>query len=154
MQTNSYESSASFECEWRASRCLLAFYLLMLLAALAAVWLAAIPVWAAVCASLLCLVHAAWVLPEQILLSGDNAFTALRHDAGGWHLRTRAGDWQPLQLRRDTLALPLAVILRFRLGEERRVRGLCIPADALDAAMHRRLRVRLKFSRRRRAAAE
>ena len=52
----------------------------------------------------------------------------------------------------DSLALPLAVVLRFRLVGERRVRGLCIPRDALTREAHRRLRVRLKFSRRRWAA--
>ena len=50
------------------------------------------------------------------------------------------------------LALPLAVVLRFRLVGERRVRSLCIPRDALTRDAHRRLRVRLKFSRRRWAA--
>ena len=54
--------------------------------------------------------------------------------------------------RPDSLALPLAVVLRFRLVGERRVRGLCIPRDALTREAHRRLRVRLKFSRRRWAA--
>ncbi|MDB6142473.1 MAG: hypothetical protein JWP80_1517, partial [Pseudomonas sp.] len=55
--------------------------------------------------------------------------------------------------------LPLAVVLRFRLVGKRglirgRVRGLCIPYDALPPEVHRRLRVRLKFSRRRWAAPE
>ena len=126
----------------------------MLLIGIAAVWLAAIPFWAALAASLLCLAHAAWVLPGQILLRSDSAFTALRHDAAGWHLCSRAGEWLPVELQRDSLALPLAVVLRFRLAGERRVHSLCILHDALDTATHRRLRVRLRFSRRRWAAAE
>ena len=149
-----YNPSEFFECRWRPSRCLLAFYLLTLLAAIAAVWLAAIPLWAAVSATLLCLAHAGWMLPGRILLSTDSAFTGLRHDAEGWHLRTQAGDWQAVQLRRDSLALPLAVVLRFQLAGERRVRGLCILSDGMDAQAHRRLRVRLQFSRRRWLAAE
>lgn len=146
--------SDCFECQWRPSRRLLAFYLLVLAAALSALWLAAIPLWAALAGTLLGLAHAAWVLPRHILLSCDVAFVGLRQDAGGWQLRLRAGDWQPVQLQRDSLALPLAVVLRFRLAGERRVRGLCILPDALDASAHRRLRVRLKFSRHRWAAAE
>ncbi|MBF7731640.1 protein YgfX [Pseudomonas sp. N040] len=145
--------SDCFECQWRPSRRLLAFYLLVFAAALGALWLAALPRWAALSGTLLCLAHAAWVLPRQVLLSHDSAFVGLRHDAGGWQLRSRAGDWQPVQLQRDSLALPLAVVLRFRLPGERRVRGLCILPDALDASVHRRLRVRLKFSRHRWAAA-
>jgi toxin CptA len=44
------------------------------------------------------------------------------------------------------------VVLRFRLPGERLGRGLCIPRDALPRELHRRLRLRLKFSRRRWAA--
>ena len=51
-------------------------------------------------------------------------------------------------------ALPWAVVLHFRLSGERRVRGLCIPRDALARDVHRRLRVCLKFSRRRWQAPE
>jgi toxin CptA len=146
--------SEFFECQWQPSRCLLALYLFTLALAIASVWLAAIPLWVALIATLLCLVHALRVLPVQVLLNRPSAFTGLRHDGAGWHLRSRSGEWQPVQLRPDSLALPLAVIVRFRLAGERRVRGLCILPDALDAATHRRLRVRLKFSRRRWAAAE
>lgn len=149
-----YNPSEFFECQWRPSRYLLALYLLILALALGALWLAAIPVWLAFSATLLCLAHALWVLPGQILLSSDAAIIGLRHDAGGWQVRSRQGEWQTVQLRRDTLALPLAVILRFRIAGEWRVRGLCILPDALDATTHRRLRVRLKFSRRRWVAAE
>ena len=145
--------SDCFECQWQPSRGLLVLYLLLLAAALPALWLAAIPPWAALLGSLACLAHAWRALPGQILLSSEAAFVGLRHDAQGWQLRSRSGDWQPVELRRDSLALPLAVVLRFRLAGKRRVRGLCIPADALDAATHRRLRVRLKFSRRRWEAA-
>lgn len=149
-----YNPSEFFECQWRPSRCLLVLYLLLLIMAVGAVWLAAIPLWVAFSGTVLCLAHAWWVLPRQVLLSTDASFVGLRHDAAGWHLYSRDGEWQAVQLCRDSLALPVAVILRFRLAGEWRVRGLCILPDALDAATHRRLRVRLKFSRRRWAAAE
>jgi toxin CptA len=48
----------------------------------------------------------------------------------------------------------LIVVLRFRLRDERRIRAICVPRDSQAADVHRRLRVRLKFSRRRWAAPE
>jgi toxin CptA len=144
--------SKAFECHWQASRLLLAGYLLTLGLALLAVLLAALPLWAKLLAGGLALLHAAWCLPRQILLSSPQAFSGLRHDDGGWQLFNVALGWQTVQLRPSSLALPLMVVLHFRLAGERRVRGLCIPRDALSHAVHRRLRLQLKFSRRRWAA--
>ncbi|MBB2494813.1 protein YgfX [Aquipseudomonas ullengensis] len=146
--------SKRFECHWQASRLLLVAYLLAQFLALVTLLLIDIPLWARCLAALCCLLHGMWVLPRQILLGHPQAFTGLRRDEEGWQLWSRAQGWQAVQLRPDSLALPLAVILRFRLAGERRVRGLCIPRDALAREVHRRLRVRLKFSRRRWAAPE
>ncbi|VXC31956.1 conserved hypothetical protein [Pseudomonas sp. 8AS] len=146
--------SNGFECHWQASRLLLASYLLALFLALAALFLVDIPLWASALGALCCLLHGGWVLPRQVLLAHPRAFTGLRRDEDGWQLYSRANGWQAVQLRPDSLALPLLVVLRFRLVGEWRVRGLCIPRDALSREQHRRLRVRLKFSRRRWAAAE
>nr|WP_218572885.1 protein YgfX [Pseudomonas sp. R-28-1W-6] len=133
---------------------LLASYLLALFLALLTLCLVAIPAWALTLGVLCCLAQAVWVLPRQVLLGHPCAFSGLRLDEDGWQLYSRANGWQAVQLRPDSLALPLLVVLRFRLAGERRVRGLCIPRDALSREQHRRLRVRLKFSRRRWAAAE
>jgi toxin CptA len=141
-----------FECHWRASRLLLAAYLSALLLALITLSVVELPLWAALVSAGLCLLHAAWVLPRQVLLRHPTAFTGLRRDESGWQLFNRRDGWQAVQLRPDSLALPVVVVLRFRLAGERRVRGLCIPRDALAREAHRRLRVRLKFSRRRWAA--
>jgi toxin CptA len=146
--------SKAFECHWQASRLLLAGYLLVLGLAVLAVLLAALPVWAQLLACVLALLHAAWCLPRQILLRSPQAFSGLRHDDGGWQLFSRAVGWQPVQLRPSSVALPLAVLVHFRLAGQRRVRGLCIPCDALSHTAHRRLRLQLKFSRRRWAAAK
>jgi len=143
-----------FECRWQPSRGLLAGYLVLLALALLAVWLAAIAGWASLLATLLCIGHACWVMPRFILLNIPSAYTGLRHTPAGWQLQQVDGQWQPVQLCRDSLALPVALVLRFRLPGQRFARGLCIPADAMDASAHRRLRVRLKFSRNRWAAAE
>ncbi|WP_068825451.1 protein YgfX [Pseudomonas sp. BMS12] len=144
--------SDHFECHWQASRLLLAFYLAVLSLALTTLFLIDVPSWSAAAGAGLCLLHAAWVLPRKLLLTHDAAFTGLRRDESGWQLFSRRTGWQAVQLRPDSLALPLVVVLHFRLAGERRVRGLCIAHDALPREVHRRLRVRLKFSRRRWAA--
>lgn len=146
--------SSAFECRWRASRRLLAAYLLAQLVALGSLLVLDIPLWSCITAVAACLAHAGWVVPRQILLNHPHAFTGLRRHAEGWQLFNSARGWQPVQLRPDSLALPMMVVLRFRLRGERRVRSLCVPRDALAPTIHRRLRVRLKFSRRRWAAAE
>ncbi|MCX7078502.1 MAG: hypothetical protein NTV76_03995 [Pseudomonas sp.] len=143
-----------FECRWHASRQLLAVYLLAQLFALGSLSLLSIPIWASLLGAALCLVHGLWALPRQILLTHPVAFSGLRRDADGWQLWSAARGWQAVQLRPDSLALPLIVVLRFRLRGERRVRAICVPRDSQTADVHRRLRVRLKFSRRRWAAPE
>lgn len=133
---------------------MLAAYLLAQAFALCALFLLVMPFWVSLLGAIGCLCHAAWVLPRQILLSHPKAFCGLRRDADGWQLWNQADGWQPVQLRPDSLALPLIVVLRFRLRGERRVRSICVPRDAQAADLHRRLRVRLKFSRRRWAVPE
>ncbi|AWM90772.1 hypothetical protein DJ564_08015 [Pseudomonas sp. 31-12] len=146
--------SNAFECRWHASRQLLAAYLVAQLFALGSLFLLSIPVWALLLGITLCVVHGVWLLPRQILLTHPRAYRGLRRDADGWQLWNQASGWQPVQLRPDSLALPLVVVLRFRLSGERRVRSICVPRDSQAADVHRRLRVRLTFSRRRWAAPE
>nr|WP_207201731.1 protein YgfX [Pseudomonas sp. TH41] len=131
---------------------MLAAYLLAQLFALGSLFLLSIPIWASVLGVAFCLVHGVWALPRQILLTHPQAFCGLRRDGDGWQLWSQTAGWQAVQLRPDSLALPLVVVLRFRLRGERRVRSMCVPRDSQAADVHRRLRVRLKFSRRRWAA--
>ncbi|WP_426149995.1 hypothetical protein [Pseudomonas sp. DC3000-4b1] len=49
----------------------------------------------------------------------------------------------------DSLALPALVIVRYRLAGQWWTRSACIPADALDPDTHRRLRLHLRWSRKR-----
>lgn len=127
----------------------MALYLSALGLAVLALALAAIPGWAQASGLLLCLLHAAWTLPRAILLNHPKAFTALRHDERGWQLHNAVEGWVAVRLHPGSLALPLAVVLQFRRPGQWFSRGLCIPADSLAADRHRRLRVRLKFARRR-----
>ncbi|KHO65065.1 protein YgfX [Pseudomonas flexibilis] len=141
--------SESFECHWRPSRLLLATYLLSLALALAALLLAALPAWAQLTGVFLCGLHALWTLPRHLLLRSPTAVTALRRDASGWHLFSTAHGWQAVRLLPDSLALPWLIVLRYRRPGRGFSQGLCIPRDALPSDQHRRLRVRLKFSRNR-----
>ena len=141
-----------FECRWQASRLLLAAYLLAQLFALGALVLIDVPY--ASLGLLLCLAHAAWVVPRSILLTHRSSIRGLRRDADGWQLFSAERGWHSVQLRPDSLALPLIVVLRYRVKGEWAVRTICVPNDAQVADVHRRLRVRLKFSRRRWLAPE
>ncbi len=142
-----------FECRWQASRLLLAAYLAAQALALFALYWMDIATLTAAVGVALCAVHAIRVLPGSILLRGATAFSGLQRDHQGWRVWSERGGWQPVQLCKDSLALPLVVILRFRTVSagrpSRRVSSCCIPFDALTPDGHRRLRVRLKFSRRR-----
>ncbi|MGB4075806.1 protein YgfX [Pseudomonas sp.] len=146
--------SEVFECSWRPSRQLLAFYALIQGLALLSLVLVDIPLWALLLGIGFCLAHAVWVLPRHLLLSTPQAYRALRCTADGWQVESRAQGWQAIELHPDSLALPLIVLLRFRIAGQRRVHSVCIARDSLARDQHRRLRVRLKFSRHRWAAAE
>lgn len=146
--------SNTFECRWHASRQLLAAYLSAQAFAMGSLFLLSIPFWASLLGACVCALHGFWVLPRQILLNHPKAFCGLRRDGDGWQVWNQADGWQAVQLRPDSLALPLIVVLRFRLRGEWRVRSICVPRDSQAADLHRRLRVRLKFSRRRWAALE
>ncbi len=133
---------------------MLAAYLFAQVLALGSLFLLNLPIWAIVLGVLCCLLHTVWALPRQILLTHPQAFRGLRRNVEGWQLWSQSMGWQPVQLMPDSLALPLVVVLRFRMRGERRVRAVCVPRDSQAADLHRRLRVRLKFSRRRWAAPE
>ncbi|GAA0274505.1 protein YgfX [Pseudomonas rhodesiae] len=139
--------SNRFECRWQPSRRLLAAYLFAQLFALGA--LALIDLAFSTLAIVLCLGHAAWVLPRHILLSHRSSIRGLRRDEDGWQLFSEQRGWHAVQLCPDSLALPLIVVLRYRVKGQWWARSICVPKDAQAADTHRRLRVRLKFSRRR-----
>lgn len=146
--------SEVFECQWQPSRQLLVFYALIQGLALLSLALVDIPLLAHALGVVFCVAHAAWVLPRYLLLSAPQAYRALRYNTDGWQVESRAQGWQAIELHPDSLALPLIVLLRFRLAGQRRVRSVCIARDSLARDQHRRLRVRLKFSRHRWAAAK
>ncbi|MFP6848703.1 MAG: protein YgfX [Pseudomonas sp.] len=146
--------SEVFECQWRPSRLLLGAYALIQGLALLSLVLVDMPMWARLLGGLFCVLHAAWVVPRHLMLSVPTAYRALRCNADGWQVYSAAQGWQAIELHVDSLALPLIVLLRFRLVGQRPVRALCVARDSLSRDQHRRLRVRLKFSRHRWPAAK
>ena len=146
--------SKGFECRWKPSRRLLEIYLAAQALALLGLFWLDLPGWLLVGGLLFCVLHAAWVLPRQVLMGAACCFFGLRHDHSGWQLCRRSGDWLPITLLPDSLALPWLVILRFRLAGQWRVQSLCLLADSMEPDLYRQLRVRLKFSRQRWRVAE
>ncbi|MER0043334.1 protein YgfX [Pseudomonas sp. MGal98] len=143
-----------FECDWRPSPRLLEIYLCAQALALLTLLFVEIPLWVCLLGVLACVGHAAWVLPRHVLLTHPAVFKRLRHDDEGWQVLRSGGQWQPVTLQPDSIALPRLVIVRFRLPGRSFTHSLCIPADAMPRDVHRRLRVRLKFSRQRWRVAE
>jgi toxin CptA len=135
------------DCRWRPSPRLLGAYVAAQALAWCALALLAISPWFALSGLALCLVHAAWTLPRKILLNHPRAWRALRLSASGWQLWREEGGWQAVQLRGDSIALPWLIVLRVRLPGGWSTHSVCIPADSLPADAHRRLRLRLKYSR-------
>lgn len=134
---------------------MLVAYLVAQCLALIALCYLALPGWMLWLGLALCGMHGVCVLPGSILLRRQRTFTGLRRTSSGWQLWNRRDGWQSVQLCRDSIALPLVVVLRFKQsGRGRLARGVCIPCDAMASHAHRQLRLRLKFSRRRWAAPE
>ncbi|UFH48570.1 protein YgfX [Pseudomonas sp. KNUC1026] len=141
--------SEPFTCRWRPSPRLLHASLLLLALALLASLSLALPFPLKGLSLLACVGYAAWSLPRHVLLSHPQAPTGLRHDSRGWWLYSRARGWHPVQLCRDSIALRGLVLVRYRVGGQGRVHSACVMPDSLPADAHRRLRVHLRFGRRR-----
>lgn len=73
----------------------------------------------------------------------------LKRTAQGWQMWSSQTGWRPVQLRADSMAIPALVLLRYRYPEQWFYRSAAVPFDSLAQDSHRRLRVQLKFSRRR-----
>lgn len=142
-------SNSAFECYWQGSKILRVSYGVVQGVAVLAVALCAAPWAVKVLGVLGCIGHALWVLPRQVWYSHPSAWRGLRHGPDGWALWSPQSDWQSMQLMPDSMALPWLIILRYRLPGHWFTRSLCLPPDALSADVHRRLRVRLRFSRHR-----
>lgn len=138
-----------FECRWRPSPWLFRACCATLLLALCSIFILQLPAALRLALLVACIAHGAWVIPRQVLLTAPGSVTGVRRTPEGWAVLSRAKGWQPVRLRADSLALPALIILRYQPPGRWLARSACIPADALDAETHRRLRLRLRFSRNR-----
>ena len=59
---------------------LLALYIAVLSLAVVTLLVMPVPFWLWVLGLLLCLLHAAWIVPSHILLTRDSSWLGLRHD--------------------------------------------------------------------------
>ncbi|WP_371921485.1 protein YgfX [Pseudomonas sp. C27(2019)] len=139
----------AFLCFWQPSSRLSKVVLLVLLLACLAVLLSAVT-WPIKLSLLLVLavqisLHLCRLQQQQLPCRR----IGLRHGAQGWQLWSAQHGWRSIQLRADSIATPALVLLRYRCARQWFYRSAVIPADSLSQDSHRRLRVRLKFSRQR-----
>lgn len=132
---------APFECHWQASRQWRRLHSLVVALALVSL-LACQIAWPLQLLGLPLLGVLAWRSRHPA-----GRWRGLRHDGHGWSLDAADGSWKPVQLLPDSLVTRAFICLHVRIPGRFRREALLIPADALPAEQHRRLRVRLRFSR-------
>ncbi len=140
-------SNQAFLCFWQPSLRLSKLVLLLLLLACPAVLLTALQ-WPLKLFLLFVLgVQISFYLYSLLQQQLPSRRAGLRHNAQGWQLWSARHGWRSIQLRADSMATPTLVVLRYRCAQHWFYRSIVIPADSLSQDSHRRLRVRLKFSR-------
>jgi len=95
-----------------------------------------------------------WVWPRQVSLRHAQSVTALRFDGQGWHVMRRDGSESGARLLADTFVSAFLTVVRLREPGRWWPVSVILPADAANDDALRRLRLRLRFSRQRWAAAE
>jgi toxin CptA len=121
--------------EARASAMARSLVFALHLAALIALFLAALPTPAQL-AGLALLSASLWLSCKL------SVAVRLRAKADGKLEIWRSSAWKPVVLRPDSVALPWLIVLRWREG--RRRHSAMLPTDALSGEEHRRLRVWLR----------
>lgn len=140
----------SFSCFWQPSHRLSQAVIVVLVLAAMAVILAAISVLLQLGILVLLAVQIALQWRQLSLAQQSSLRRGVRHStAHGWQLWSAQHGWRSVQLRAESIALPALVLLRYRYAHQWFYRSVLIPADSLPQDSHRRLRVRLKFSRQR-----
>lgn len=106
-------------------------------------------------ASMLAIVgYAIWIWPRQVSLQHAQSVTGLRFDSQGWHVMRRDGSESSARLLADTFVSAFLTVVRLREPGRWLAVSVILPADAAAEDALRRLRLRLRFSRQRWAAAE
>ena len=108
----------------------------------------------AISAAILLWVYCLWIWPRQVSLRHADSVTGLRFDSEGWHVLRRDGTERAASLLGDTYVSALLTVVRLRQPGRWLPVSVILPADAAAEDALRRLRLRLRFSRQRWAAAE
>lgn len=119
----------------------------MLTLACFAVLLAAIPAWLKLSLLVLLVIQAICHGLHLLAVEQPNKRVGVRLTAQGWQLWSAQAGWQVVQLGAASIAIPALVVLRYKYPQQIFYRSAVIAADSLTQDEHRRLRVRLKFSR-------
>ncbi len=136
------------------SRWLGALLLLATVLACLALYRSSLPLTSALPGMLLLLAFFCWVWPRQVSLRHAHSVTGLRFDSQGWHVLRRDGSETSASLLGDTFVSALLTVVRLREPGRWWSLSVVLPADAASEDALRRLRLRLRFSRQRWAAAE
>lgn len=112
-----------------------------------AVLLAAISAWLKLSIVTLLVAQALWHGVRLLHTEQPGKRTGVRFTAQGWQLWNAQTGWQRVQLGAGSIALPALVLLRYKYPQHLFYRSAVIAFDSLTHDEHRRLRVRLKFSR-------
>jgi toxin CptA len=138
----------------RPSRYLGVGVLLLTGLALVALYRSALPVVGAGLCMTAVLIYCWWLWPRQVSLRHAHSVTGLRFDSHGWHLLRRDGSEAGAHLQPDTFVSAFLTVVRLREPGRLLPVSVILPADSAPEDALRRLRLRLRFSRQRWAAAE
>lgn len=144
MQNQNKQSVSWF---WQPSLRLSWLALAVTILACYAVLVAAVPWWLKVGILTLLVLQAAYQVLRLLRAGLPYKRAGLRLGAQGWQLWNAQTGWQPVQLGVGSMAIPSLVLLRYKHPQHVLYRSVVIAADSLSKDAHRRLRVRLKFSR-------
>ena len=108
----------------------------------------------AVSAAMLLWAYCLWIWPRQVSLRHGDSVTGLRFDSEGWHVLRRDGTERGASLLADTYVSALLTVVRLRQPGRWLPVSVILPADAAAEDALRRMRLRVRFSRQRWAAAE
>lgn len=134
-------------CFWLPSTLLVRLQTLLAVLAALAVAGSSLPVVARAGLGSFCLGWACWRLIHHHSRRGPQQRSGLRHGAtAGWELWRADSGWRPIEILAGTLVTRRLVVVRYRHAGRRWVRSLVVPAHALSADCHRRLRLWLRFS--------
>lgn len=149
-----YNPTDSLLLQRQPSRWLGALIILLNVLGCMALYRSALSALPAMSGAILLWLYCLWVWPRQVSLRHADSVTGLRFDSEGWHVLRRDGTERGARLLADTYVSALLTVVRLRQPGRWLPVSVILPADAATEDSLRRLRLRLRFSRQRWAAAE